>query len=241
MSTYTNEEMSEVIRGLQLKIAKLSGEMEEASKASAREPIQYESGETNKLSEAFAKAQLEMEEANQKSTNPFFKSQYADLGSVVRASRMALGKHGLSMMQRVIPSDQGKSYLHTRMMHASGQWMESRMEIDPPKKDIQSLGSYITYLRRYTYSSMVGVISGNEDDDGEAAMRGQREEAQEKAKCISQGQLLILSTELEGHSDILERILKASNIKKLSQLPAARYNHVVENLRSILRSQEKEA
>jgi hypothetical protein len=43
------------------------------------------------------------------------------------------------------------------------------MTVNPPKQDIQSLGSYLTYLRRYTYSAIVGVVASEEDDDGEAA------------------------------------------------------------------------
>ena len=126
-----------------------------------------ESEELNKLFEALAKAQMEMEVAKTDSTNPYFKSKYADLRSVVEASRPFLAKNGICVIQRTIPGNNGTSYLHTRLGHLSGQWMESLMPINPPKQDIQTLGSYMTYLRRYSYSSMVGVVAGDEDDDGE--------------------------------------------------------------------------
>ena len=155
---------------------------------------------------------------------------------IVRASRPALGKYGLSITQLVIQHEDGKSYLNTRMMHSSGQWLESNMQIDPPKRDIQSLGSYITYLRRYAYSAMVGVISGNEDDDGEAAMKESRRQEKEK-KSISQGQVTILSEALEGHMEILERLLTGLKIKKLSEIPAARYTDILNRVRE----QTKEA
>ena len=109
-----------------------------------------ESAELGKLFEALAKAQLEMDVASTDCKNTFFKSKYADLASVVKASRPFLAKNGLAVMQRIIPNENEKMYLLTRLCHASGQWMESRIPILPPKPDIQTLGSYITYLRRYT-------------------------------------------------------------------------------------------
>lgn len=125
--------------------------------------------ELNELFNALAKAQGEMEEAKTDSKNPFFKSNYADLASIIRASRKALAKYGLSVTQPV-RTFQGKRYLFTRLGHASGQWIEGGIPLSPPKEDIQSLGSYITYLRRYCYAAMVGVVASGEDDDGEKAM-----------------------------------------------------------------------
>lgn len=125
--------------------------------------------ELNELFNALAKAQGEMEEAKTDSKNPFFKSNYADLASIIRASRKALAKYGLSVAQPV-RTFQGKRYLFTRLGHASGQWIEGGIPLSPPKEDIQSLGSYITYLRRYCYAAMVGVVASGEDDDGEKAM-----------------------------------------------------------------------
>lgn len=132
------------------------------------EPIES-SIELNDLFDALAKAQGEMEEAKTDSKNPFFKSKYADLASIFRASRKVLAKYGLSVVQPV-RNFQGKRYLFTRLGHASGQWIEGGIPLSPPKEDIQSLGSYITYLRRYCYAAMVGVVASGEDDDGEKAM-----------------------------------------------------------------------
>lgn len=125
--------------------------------------------ELNELFDALSKAQGEMEEAKTDSKNPFFKSNYADLASIIRASRKVLAKHGLSVIQPV-RTFQDKRYLFTRLGHSSGQWIEGGIPLCPPKEDIQSLGSYITYLRRYCYAAMVGVVSSGEDDDGEKAM-----------------------------------------------------------------------
>jgi len=196
-----------------------------------------ESEELNKLFEALAKAQMEMEVAKTDSTNPYFKSKYADLRSVVDASRPFLAKNGLCVIQRTIPGTNGTSYLYTRLGHLSGQWMESYMPINPPKQDIQTLGSYLTYLRRYSYSSMVGVVAGDEDDDGENAMHITREKGMSNDK-ISKPQLDMLAQELKGETQIVEQIFKSYGISKLSDVPAKKYTKCLETIREIKRARE---
>lgn len=205
---------------------------------SVRSP--YESPELNKLFEALAKAQQDMDVAKNDSTNPFFKSKYADLASVIRASRASLSKNGLCVIQRLIPNGNGSLYLFTRLCHASGQWMESRMEVKPPKPDIQTIGSHITYLKRYNYAAIVGVVSSDEDDDGEQAMiepRGASVKASSNPP-ISKAQLEVLSQELEGHEEILENLLTGFKISKLSDLVAKNYTQCITRIREIKRAKE---
>jgi len=133
---------------------------------------EYKSTQTNELFTALAKAQGEMQNASLGAENPFFKSRYADLADIVRASRPAFSKHGLSVIQPIVKEEDGH-VLVTILAHSSGQWIESRMKINPLKTDIQSFGSYVTYLKRYCYASICGVVAGN-DDDGEAEMVEQR-------------------------------------------------------------------
>lgn len=205
-----------------------------------RSSIPTESSELNKLFEALSKAQLEMDVARNDSVNPFFKSNYADLASVVKASRPFLAKQGLSVIQRILPNEKGYLYLFTRLCHASGQWMESRMMINPPKPDIQTLGSYITYLKRYCYSAIVGVVTSDEDDDGEKAMYAPRkQEIQSSGKgLISKAQLEVLSQELEGNPEILESILGGYEISKLSDIPSSSYTKCLSRIREIKRAKE---
>ena len=186
----------------------------------------YSSPETNKLCEALAKAQGEMEMAKEDSSNPFFKSKYADLSSVVKASRPYLAKNGLSVTQAIIPAPQG-SYLASRLMHSSGQWIESKVLIEPAKKDVQSLGSYITYLRRYSYSALVGVVASDEDDDGQRAMADSRKGASKIHGLINKDQLASLSEELNGEEELLDMVLKSAEIAKLSDLQEGRYTKAI--------------
>ena len=121
------------------------------------------------LAAALAKAQGEMTPAIKDSKNPFFKSSYADLNSVWASCRIALTKNGLAVTQATDYIND-KLMLITTLMHASGQWQKSFMPIIAAKPDAQSMGSAITYARRYSLASMVGVTP-DDDDDGNAASK----------------------------------------------------------------------
>ncbi len=131
----------------------------------------------DQLATALAKAQAEMGVACKNQKNPFFKSSYADFEAIIQASRPALCKYGLSVVQSPFVYDDvaatngsvGNSYLITILMHSSGQWIKSKARHNPPKNDIQSLASYNTYLKRMCYTSIIGLAT-RDDDDGEAAV-----------------------------------------------------------------------
>ena len=201
---------------------------------------QAESTELNKLFEALAKAQLEMEVARTDSINPYFKSRYADLASIVKASRPFLSKHGICVIQRTVTRENGDVFLYTRLCHSSGQWIESNMAVKPPKADIQTMGSYLTYLRRYMYSAVTGVVASDEDDDGEVAMKDPRQgkNAAVDSSKISKAQLQIISGEISSHPEIVESLLKGYNIQKISDLPSKSYSGCVQRIRDIKRAKE---
>jgi len=118
------------------------------------------------LSQALALAQAEFKAAIKDSKNPFFKSNYADLASIVDASRPALTKQGIAVMQVVITLENG-IFLKTILSHKSGEYISGLYPIKPIKDDPQGIGSALTYARRYSYAAICGVVT--DDDDGEAA------------------------------------------------------------------------
>ncbi len=129
-----------------------------------------------KLTEALSKAQGMMGAAIKDSNNPFFHASYADLASCWDACRKPLSDNGLAIIQRPEIVD-GKLRLSTILAHSSGEWISGEYPIEPmrqvkekgwePSGDPQSMGSAVTYARRYSLSAMVGIAS--EDDDGNAA------------------------------------------------------------------------
>lgn len=109
-----------------------------------------------------------MKGALKDSANPFFKSRYADLASVVEAIRAAFSANGLSYIQTVEPSDKDEVRVETTLLHSSGEWISCGILSLPVSKiDAQGYGSALTYARRYSLSAAVGVAP--EDDDGNAA------------------------------------------------------------------------
>lgn len=197
-----------------------------------------ESSTLDSLYSALAKAQTEMKLAELGSKQSYYGTNYASLSSVIKSSRPALTKNGLCVIQNIKPNRKGEVCLFTRLCHSSGEWIQSCIRITPEKNDIQSFGKYITYLRRYAYGSLVGVIT-DEDDDGETEMKEVRsKDTQPKKSTISRDQLQILSRELEGHPDILERILKGCKIGKLSEMPASRYAGCIDHIRSSKEAKE---
>lgn len=123
----------------------------------------WKSQEIDKLAEALAKAQSELEGAKKESTNPFFKSGYADLHAVIKSAFPYLSKHGLSVSQgnEIIP---GAICVTTTLMHSSGQWLRSKIKVPLSKVDAQGVGAAMTYGRRYGLSAIVGIAQY--DDDG---------------------------------------------------------------------------
>lgn len=118
------------------------------------------------LALALHKAQAKMKGALKDSTNPHFRSKYADLGSVIEAVKQPLLDNGITFLQGVSGIENGVA-VETMLLHVSGEWMSSTLEIPASKHDAQGYGSAITYGRRYGLQSMCGVPA--EDDDGNAA------------------------------------------------------------------------
>ena len=99
--------------------------------------------------------------------NPFYKSEYATLPSVIDATRTALATNGIAVVQG-LGFDAGNCTVTTSLIHKSGQWVRSIAETPLSKQDAQGVGSAATYLRPYSLQAMLN-ISSEDDDDGNVA------------------------------------------------------------------------
>jgi hypothetical protein len=139
-----------------------------------------------KLALALSKAQGVMAGAKKDATNPHLKNKYADLASVWDACREPLSKNELAVVQ--MPEADGKKVrLRSMLIHSSGEFLETTAEAEAKDASPQSIGSVLTYLRRYTLSAMVGIAP--EDDDGEAAQpnRPQPHQSNKQSQPTAQG------------------------------------------------------
>jgi hypothetical protein len=116
------------------------------------------------IAQAIAVFHTEMGKVYKTDINPFFKSKYADLSTILDAIKEPLEESGLSYTQFPI----GENELCTLLMHPeSGEWLQGTYKMTPTKNDPQGAGSVITYQRRYALGAILG-LNIDKDDDGNA-------------------------------------------------------------------------
>lgn len=118
---------------------------------------------------AFVKAQAGFAPALKTSTNPHFKSKYADLAACVEAVIDALNQNGIGLIQRTHQDERGVT-VETVFVHESGEQMDGgKLHVPASKQDPQGYGSALSYARRYSLMAACGIAP--EDDDGNAAVK----------------------------------------------------------------------
>lgn len=130
------------------------------------------------IAKALSQFQHEAGKIVKDSTNPFFKSKYATLTNIQDAIREPLYSSGLTYTQHPC----GENELTTILMHTSGEYIMSSYKMTPAKNDPQSLGSAITYQRRYALGAILGLnIDDDDDDDGNGASGLQQPKTQSQS------------------------------------------------------------
>lgn len=139
------------------------------------------------LASALAKTQINLPVVKFDAKNPFLNNKYATLQAVVQASVPVMNEFGLSIAQFSI-SQEGRIGVRTILMHVSGEWIEDTITLVPETaKGLslnQSAGVTLTYLRRYSWASVLGLVA-DEDGDGDVhAETKNNESANEKVTAI---------------------------------------------------------
>jgi len=111
--------------------------------------------------EKLLEVQKEIGAIKKDSTNPFFKSKYFDINSLLAEVKPVLNKHGLLLLQAL---DNGS--LTTVIVEASTGDKISYGTAIPMGTDAQKAGSVITYFRRYALTSLLALEA--EDDDAQS-------------------------------------------------------------------------
>jgi hypothetical protein len=121
------------------------------------------------IAAALVKAQKEFGPALKTSSNPHFKSRYADLSACIEAVVEAFNNNGIFLMQPTHDCDDGV-IVETVFIHESGEQMSSgKLHVPAAKRDAQGYGSALTYARRYSLMTACGIAP--EEDDGNAATK----------------------------------------------------------------------
>jgi len=123
----------------------------------------------NNIAKAFVAAKREFAPALKTSTNPHFRSKYADLAHCLEAVNEALLNNGIAVYQETSEDDRGVT-VETVFLHESGEVLRGgKLHVPASKQDPQGYGSALTYARRYSLQAATGIAP--EDDDGNAASR----------------------------------------------------------------------
>jgi hypothetical protein len=121
------------------------------------------------IATALVKAQKQFGPALKTSTNPHFRSRYADLSACVEAVVDALNANGIYLLQKNYDCTDGVM-VETVFVHESGEMLECGIVHFPAvKHDPQGYASALTYARRYSLMASCGIAP--EDDDGNAASK----------------------------------------------------------------------
>jgi hypothetical protein len=145
---------------------------------------------------ALCAAQAEFGKVQKGSTNPAFKSRYADLADVAGVVIPTLSSHGVAVFHYIV-NDSDVTAMRTEFVHAAS---ESRIACDVPlivnKNDMQGFKSATTYAKRIGLESLSGVAP--EDDDGNAAAKAPPAPRQQAPAKISADQF-------QQITDLIER------------------------------------
>lgn len=162
------------------------------------EPKEETPIEVSNLATALCKAQGEMSGAGKNKENPFHKSSYADLGSVIAAIREPFSSNGLSVTQTMEILENGRSVMSTTLMHVGGQHVSSKMLL-PEEVNPQKMGTNITYYRRYMLMAICNLAPVDDDANSVTLLQPRHVTALNKL--------------LEGHDLIKAKVLGSCNGK----------------------------
>lgn len=133
------------------------------------------------LSKALVETQKELKQPLKDAKNPFFKSEYVPLENVAEAITESATKHGLAFSQYATTTETGNVSVGTIVFHESGEFIEyPPLILKPENTKPQSIGSAITYAKRYSLSAVFGITSDKDDDGNKANGNGEPQKQPQK-------------------------------------------------------------
>jgi hypothetical protein len=202
---------------------------------------------------ALAKAQGDIENPKKGNVNPHFGYKYADLSSIRDVSRKPLADNGLAVIQSPLITSDNVLELETVISHCSGEWISSILALKLGRGDPQSIGSIITYAKRYALSAMLGIAPEGEDDDAgkiNADMippktkvkipTSQDVNSQTKEqKELFSNLIKKLSLSKEGFAEIVKQVLNGKVIEKSSELKKDEMEIILLEFKRLIEEREK--
>ena len=186
------------------------------------------------ICKAFVKFQSEFKGMKPDSSNPFFKSTYISLDGILETARPILAKNGLAVIQEAT-GDGEYIFVKTKLIHESGEMIETEvLKMKPQKNDPQSMGSCITYSKRYQLAALLGICECI-DDDANIATYGNNNPEQSKStgklSAKQVGRLLAIGLKAGIKEPEIKKVIKAEFGKdKIEDLSIEAYNSICSRL-----------
>lgn len=186
------------------------------------------------ICKAFVKFQSEFKGMKPDSSNPFFKSTYISLDGILETARPILAKNGLAVIQEAT-GDGEYIFVKTKLIHESGEMIETEvLKMKPQKNDPQSMGSCITYSKRYQLAALLGICECI-DDDANTATYGNNSPEQSKSNgklsAKQVGRLLAIGLKAGIKEPEIKKVIKAEFGKdKIEDLSIEAYNSICSRL-----------
>ena len=183
---------------------------------------------------AFVKFQSEFKGMKPDSSNPFFKSTYISLDGILETVRPILAKNGLAVIQEAT-GDGDYIFVKTKLIHESGEMIETEvLKMKPQKNDPQSMGSCITYSKRYQLAALLGICECI-DDDANIATYGNSSPEQSKSNgklsAKQVGRLLAIGLKAGIKEPEIKKVIKSEFGKdKIEDLSIEAYNSICSRL-----------
>lgn len=183
--------------------------------------------ENNNIYKALARAQAHYKPVTKTGYNPHFKSSFLTYEDLIEASREALVKEGISVTHCLTyDAERDVSCLETSLL-CNGQNIVSTTPIYlKDRTNIQSLGSAITYLKRYQYAAICGIAASEEDDDGNSLSTPSNHET------ASDKQIEFIKMLLKNAPEREAKICAHYKIESIEQLPRNNASEVIKTLQA---------
>jgi len=150
-----------------------------------------------------------------------FSFKYADLATIWEMIRQPLASNGLFLSQLIINKD-GKNYLKTVLGHESGEVLESEVLIEAQVTDVKLFGALITYYRRYSLSSMLGIVSDDDMDDVPPIKK--------EIKKLDSQQIFELNRLLNGNTELRGKMLRWAGALEIEDIQESFYEKIISTI-----------
>lgn len=192
------------------------------------------------ISKAMAKFQSEVKQPFKDANNPFFKSKYVPLESVVESITSIAPQHGISFVQWASNDDTGRVGVSTMIMHTSGEYIEfDPVYMNADKNTAQGAGALISYLKRYSLSAVFGITSDQDDDGNHASGNTNKPKQQPKARPEQIKDLqdkIKQAVEVGGNDASEQKVMQWLKITDYDSITEAQINPMIKRLNDLISS-----